>query len=117
MSTLIKIGIKDRSGKYKDYMISVSDELDRFGNNVAMYVEQTKEERDAKVKRTYVGNGRVVWTDGKIETAPNPNAPKEAGIDIGESAPKTESVLPELKEDNIAESTTPIVDATDDLPF
>ena len=87
MSSLIKIGIKDRNGKYKNYMISVSDELDQYGNNVAMYVEQSKEEREAKVKRTYVGNGRVVWTDGKIETAPNPNAPKNEGVDIGAESP------------------------------
>jgi hypothetical protein len=33
------------------------------------YVSQTKEQRDAKVKRFYVGNGKCFWTDGKIEVA------------------------------------------------
>ncbi len=92
----MKIGIKDRNGKYKNYMVSVSDEVDQYGNNVAMYVEQTKEEREAKVKRQYVGNGRVIWTDGKIETAPNPNAPKNVGVDIG-SEPEQESKAESVK--------------------
>ena len=28
MSSLIKIGIKDRNGKYKNYIVSVSDNVD-----------------------------------------------------------------------------------------
>ena len=28
---------------------------------------QTKEEREAKTNKFYVGNGRTVWTDGKIQ--------------------------------------------------
>ena len=119
MSTLLKIGIKDRNGKYKNYMVSVSDEVDQYGNNVAMYVEQTKEEREAKVKRQYVGNGRVIWTDGKIETAPNPNAPKEAGIDIGEPEPKTENVLSDMTTSTPEpkDYEAPSQEQNDDLPF
>ena len=30
---------------------------------------QTKEERDAKVQKTYLGNGKVVWTDGTVTLA------------------------------------------------
>ena len=66
MSSLISIGIKGKDGKYKNYTIAVNDEPNEYGQNVSMYVEQTKEERDAKKKRQYVGNGKVVWTDGTI---------------------------------------------------
>jgi hypothetical protein len=34
-----------------------------------MYEEQTKEQREAKVKRVYIGNGKIFWTDGKINAA------------------------------------------------
>ena len=30
---------------------------------------QSKEEREAKTNKTYIGNGKVVWTDGNIKTA------------------------------------------------
>ena len=45
--------------------MSVDDET-RFGNNTSIYVSQTKEERDAKKNRTYLGNGKVVFNNGVI---------------------------------------------------
>ena len=50
---------------YYNFTISVQDET-RYGNNVAFMDSQTKEERDAKVQKNYLGNGKVVWTDGNI---------------------------------------------------
>ena len=38
----------------------------RYGNNVALFDSQTKEEREAKKNRNYLGNGRVIWTDGNV---------------------------------------------------
>lgn len=46
--------------------ISISDEPNNYNQNVSSYVSQTKEQRDAKAAKYYIGNGRVVWTDGKI---------------------------------------------------
>ena len=45
--------------------MSVDDET-RFGNNTSIYVSQTKEEREAKKNRTYLGNGKVVFNNGVI---------------------------------------------------
>ena len=53
---------------YYNFTISVQD-VTRYGNNVAFMDSQTKEERDAKVQKTYLGNGKVVWTDGNIALA------------------------------------------------
>ena len=40
-------------------------------------VEQSKEEREAKTAKTYLGNTRVVWTNGKnVDPAPRDNQPK-----------------------------------------
>jgi len=69
MSSLINLSIKGKDGSYKNYTVSVSDETNDYGQNVVMYVSQTKEQREAKEKKQYVANGSVVWTDGKITTA------------------------------------------------
>ena len=58
--------IKGKDGAvYYNMTISVSDET-RYGNNVAITDSQTKEEREAKKPKNYLGNGKVVWTDGNI---------------------------------------------------
>jgi len=62
---------------YYNFTISVQDET-RYGNNVAFIDSQTKEERDAKVQKTYLGNGKVVWTDGSITLADKEDAKVEA---------------------------------------
>lgn len=75
-----------KEGKYLNTTISINDET-KFGNNVSMYESQTKEERSSKTPRTYLANGRVVWTEGEIavaekeEEASKP-ATKEADPDL-----------------------------------
>ena len=60
-----------KKGKYLPITITLNDELDQFGNQGPVVVEQTKEERDAKAPKTYLGNVKVVWTDGNnVDTAP-----------------------------------------------
>ena len=55
--------------QFYNFTIAVQDET-RYGNNVAFMDSQTKEEREAKMPKTYLGNGKVIWTsDGKIEVA------------------------------------------------
>ena len=61
--------IKGKDGAvYYNFTISVQDDT-RYGNNVAFTDSQTKEERDAKMPKNYLGNGKVVWTDGKVTLA------------------------------------------------
>ena len=69
MSAILNFGIKQEDGTYKYYTASINDELDKYGNNVAITLQQTKEQREAKDKKVYVGNGKVAWTNGKIEVA------------------------------------------------
>ena len=76
MSTLINLSIKGKEG-YKNYTISVSDETNQYGQNVVMYEAQTKEEREAKQAKKYIGNGSVVWTDGAIKVAEKKDKPQE----------------------------------------
>ena len=54
-----------KKGKYLPVTITINDELDQFGNNGPIIVEQTKEEREAKVDKVYLGNVKVIWTNGE----------------------------------------------------
>jgi len=53
---------------YVNLTMAVNDET-RYGNNTSVYVAQSKEEREAKKKRQYLGNGKVLWTDNNIVLA------------------------------------------------
>jgi hypothetical protein len=67
MASLISLGLKGKDGKYTNITVAVNDETNQFGQNVSAWVEQTKEQREAKEKKNYIGNGKVVWTDnGKV---------------------------------------------------
>ena len=89
MASIIKASInltnvpKDRiivgkKGKYLPITITINDELDQFGNQGPVVVDQTKEERDAKEAKTYLVNVKVVWTNGNnVEPAPRDNAPAQ----------------------------------------
>ena len=61
--------IQGKKGKYLPIAITVNDEPDQFGNQGPVIVDQTKEEREAKAAKTYLGNCKVVWTNG---TFPEP---------------------------------------------
>lgn len=45
--------------------VSLNDEENNYNQNVSAYVSQSKDDREAKKPRFYVGNGRTVWTNGK----------------------------------------------------
>jgi hypothetical protein len=63
-----------KKGKYLPITITINDELDQFGNQGPVVVEQTKEERDAKAPKTYLGNVKVVWSNGQnVDPAPRDN--------------------------------------------
>ena len=81
---------KGKKGSYLPITITLNDELDQFGNQGPVVVEQTKEERDAKAPKTYLGNVKVVWSNGtNVEPAPRDNNPASAA-----PAPAVEEDLP-----------------------
>jgi len=63
--------ITGKKGKYLPITITVNDDLDQFGNQGPICVDQSKEERDSKEAKTYLGNVKVVWTNGEnVDAAP-----------------------------------------------
>lgn len=80
-----------KKGKYLPITITINDEVDNYGNQGPVVIEQSKEEREAKSAKIYLGNVKVVWTNGDNVTA----------------APRTDQQAP-------AQSIAP---QADDLPF
>ena len=68
--------IEGKKGKYLPVTITVNDEPDQFGNQGPVCIQQTKEEREAKVPKTYLGNVKVVWTNGTFPDRVTDGQPK-----------------------------------------
>jgi len=70
-----------KKGKYYPITIVVNDEVGQYGDSGYIQTEQTKEERDAKAAKSYLGNVKVVWTNGtfpdKIPYEANGQAPQQ----------------------------------------
>ena len=65
---------KGKKGTYLDLMVSINDEPDQFGNDASVWENQTKEEREGKENRNFLGNGKVVWkSDGDTPKANDSN--------------------------------------------
>ena len=64
--------IDGKKGKYLPIVITLNNDADNFGNQGPVIVEQSKEERESKAAKVYLGNVKVVWTDGKnVDAATN----------------------------------------------
>ena len=61
--------VKKKGEKGISIDISINDETNQWGQNVSSWVSQTKEQREAKKDRFYVGNGKCFWNDNKISIA------------------------------------------------
>ena len=67
--------INGKKGEYIPITITINDELDNYGNNGPVTVSQSKDERENKASKVYLGNIKVVWTNGiNVDPAPRDNA-------------------------------------------
>ena len=88
LTKIDKSKITEKDGnKYLSVQVAINDEEDTYGNTVAISINQSKEERERKDKKVYLGNGKVVWSS--------------------EPKPKTNNASPPLSSN----------DDKDDLPF
>ena len=81
--------IEGKKGKYLPITITINDEVDQFGNQGPIMVEQSKEERESKAPKTYLGNVKVVWTNGSNVAA----APRQDG---GQATPVQRAPAPDF---------------------
>jgi hypothetical protein len=82
--------IEGKKGKYLPISISINDELDQFGNQGPIVVSQSKEEREAKSAKTYLGNIKVVWGNG-VMPDPAPRNNQQQAPQAKASMPMVES--------------------------
>jgi hypothetical protein len=63
--------ISGAKGKYLPITIVLNDDFDKFGNQGPITVGQSKEERESKAPKVYLGNVKVLWTNGEnVNVAP-----------------------------------------------
>lgn len=55
--------------------ISLNDAPDQYGNNASIWISQTKEERDAKAPKVYIGNGKIVYDSNLPKQNPPTDLP------------------------------------------
>jgi hypothetical protein len=68
LETMLKVlEVKNQDGI--SLQIGINDETNKFGQNVSVSVSQSKEDREAKKNKFYIGNGKVFKTDGNIKVA------------------------------------------------
>jgi len=53
--------IQGKKGRYVNMTVVINDELDNYDNQVSAVLSQTKEQREAKEPKVYLGNGNVAW--------------------------------------------------------
>lgn len=81
-----KTAVTSKNGKaYLNLTMSVNDET-KFGNNTGVFIRQTKEQRDAKDKKEYIGNGQVVWTSGDVVVAEKEETESETTSSVADSS-------------------------------
>ena len=56
-----KINNHKNGSQYYNIDIIIKDEKDQYGNDCSITANQSKEDREAKDKKVYIGNGKVVW--------------------------------------------------------
>lgn len=62
--------INGKDGRlYLDITIIANDELDQYGRDTQIIMGQSKEEREQKVQKVYLGNGKTIWSG---ESKPKP---------------------------------------------
>ena len=58
--------VQGKKGKYLPITITINDDADTYGNQGPITLSQTKEEREAKSPKVYLGNIKVAWTNNVI---------------------------------------------------
>jgi hypothetical protein len=57
-------------GKYINLDVTIKDEPDQYGQDVAVTIRQSKEDREAKQPRTFCGNGKTLFGFTKSDSTP-----------------------------------------------
>jgi hypothetical protein len=81
-----------KKGKYYPVTVVVNDEVGQYGDSGYIMTEQTKDERDAKAQKQYLGNVKVIWTNGQNVGTVDKGV--QASIEMQTAPAQTEPDLP-----------------------
>jgi hypothetical protein len=75
--------VKGKDGSvYYNCTLNINDEANQWGQNVSLSDSQTKEEREAKKAKVYLGHGNVVWTDGNIKAVRKEQPATQQAVEV-----------------------------------
>jgi hypothetical protein len=85
-----KITESKNGKKYINIVVDERREPDQYGNTHTVYISQSKEEREQKQDKVYIGNGKEFKFEKKPDSAlnvPNPPNPIDNTDDTGDGLP------------------------------
>lgn len=80
-----KIFTAKNGKKYLSVVVTERKEVDQFGNDLVVYVSQSKDERDSRAQKNYIGNGKTYGekqTMAQPQEAPQPRPQDEETEDL-----------------------------------
>lgn len=73
---------------YYEFTASINDKTSQYGENISASDSQSKEERDSKADRKFIGGGKVIWVS-------------EDGISVAEKTGETQKPQPQKVDDSL----------------
>lgn len=78
-----KIKLFDKNGKkYLSIVVADLRSVDAYENTHSVYISQTKEEREAKANRIYIGHGKLVIFDRQPQPSADVVADLPPAVDV-----------------------------------
>ena len=81
---------KGDESKGIELTINVDDKQNQYGQNVSGWVSQTKEQREAKKHRFFVGNGKTFWSSIPTTVEQHEQKPEAQSSDFVSGADDSE---------------------------
>jgi len=86
-----KIKKTEKGQQFYDIIVDTRKEVDTYGNTHTVYESQSKEEREAKKTKNYIGNGKEHVFNNQQQNAP---VQQQQGNNAGWDTPPTIDDLP-----------------------
>ena len=78
----------EKNGKhYVSIVVDERKETDKFGNTHTAYISQSKEQREAKTPKSYVGNGKEFKFNSSFPTPETTTKPQSNSNDASDFIP------------------------------
>lgn len=75
LKTLVNT-LEKKSERGIELTVSLGNEANTYGQNVSAWVSQSREDREMRKDRYFVGNGRTVWSQGETPVPEKIDIPK-----------------------------------------